>query len=460
MKEAKGGEGGASRKAPENQGRDQEKMRSGAVGRMAALGAAGARVGINYLKHYGRGMVSGGDAKNRSRLREELDERNAETVYDAFSKLKGGPLKLAQMLSIDKNLLPDAYARQFAQAQSSVPPLSYPLVVRTFQREFGAGPEALFEYFEKKAAHGASIGQVHRARHQGREYAVKVQYPGVAQSLKSDLRFVKPIALRILGLREADVESYFREVETRLLEETDYRHELARSVELSKASAHIKGVRFPEYHPHLSTGRILTSDWINGTPLDRFADGPATQQERDRIGQALWDFYSHQVHELLVFHADPHPGNFLVKDGELWVLDFGCTKKIQPEFYRKQFRFLDPRLERDPALLADSLRDLEVILPGDGPDQIAMITALCKVWLELLARPFREGSFDFSDPSFLKAIYDLGEENRRADHLRTLRGQRGSPDTIYVNRAFFGLYSLLGRIRARVRVGLPEWITA
>ena len=89
-----------------------------------------------------------------------------------------------------------------------------------------------------------------------------------------------------------------------------------------------------------------------------------------------------------------------------------------------------------------------------------MITALCKVWLELLARPFREGSFDFSDPSFLKAIYDLGEENRRADHLRTLRGQRGSPDTIYVNRAFFGLYSLLGRIRARVRVGLPEWITA
>ena len=465
MKGAKGSEGsegseGPSKGTPGTTKKDQEKMRAGALGRMAALGGAGARVGINYLKHYGRAMVAGRDAESRRKLREELDEKNAETVYDTFSQLKGGPLKLAQMLSIDKHLLPVAYARRFAQAQSSVPPLSYPLVVRTFQREFGKGPEALFDQFEKKASHGASIGQVHRARHEGREYAVKVQYPGVAQSLKSDLRLVKPIALRILGLREADVDSYFREVETRLLEETDYRHEFARSVELTNASAHLEGVRFPEYHAGLSTGKILTSDWIDGIALDRFADGDATQEERDRIGQALWDFYHHQVHDLLVFHADPHPGNFLVKDGELWVLDFGCTKKISREFYRKQFRFLDPRLERDPGLLVEALRDLDVILPEDGSEQIAMITSLCRVWLELLARPFREGIFDFGDPSFLKAIYELGEENRRADHLRAMRGQRGSPDTIYVNRAFFGLYSLLGRLRARVRVERPAWITA
>ncbi len=438
---------------------DQESIRSGAVGRMAALGSAGARVGVNYLKHYGRSMVGAKDPESRRKLREDLDQKNAETVYETFSKLKGGPLKLAQMLSIDKNLLPVAYARQFAQAQSSVPPLSYPLVARTFQREFGKGPEEVFEHFEKKASHGASIGQVHRARHKGRDYAVKVQYPGVARSLRSDLAVVKPIALRILGLREADVDSYFREVETRLLEETDYRHELARSVELTKASAHLEGVRFPAYHPDLSTGRILTSDWVDGIPLDRFADGEATQRERDRIGQALWDFYSHQVHHLLVFHADPHPGNFLVKEGQLWVLDFGCTKKISRAFYRKQFRFLDPRLESDPALLQEALRDLDVILPEDGPEQIATITSLCMIWLELLARPFREGNFDFGNPAFLKSIYDLGEENRRADHLRTMRGQRGSPDTIYVNRAFFGLYSLLGRLRAHVKVELPAWIT-
>ena len=440
--------------------KDQETIREGAVGRMAALGGAGARVGVNYLKHYGRAMVGGKDEPSRRRLREELDAKNAETVYDTFSKLKGGPLKLAQMLSIDKNLLPTAYARQFAQAQSSVPPLSYPLVAQTFRREFGKAPEELFDHFEKKASHGASIGQVHRARLKGREFAVKVQYPGVARSLKSDLAVVKPIALRLLGLREADVDSYFREVETRLLEETDYRHELERSVELTAASAHLKGIRFPAYHPEFSTGKILTSDWIDGMPLDRFADSEADQQERDLIGQALWDFYSHQVHGLMLFHADPHPGNFLVKDGDLWVLDFGCTKKISEEFYRKQFRFLDPRLERDPALLQEALRDLDVILPEDGPEEITTITTLCMTWLELLARPFREGTFDFGEPGFLKAIYEMGEENRRADYLRTMRGQRGSPDTIYVNRAFFGLYSLLGRLRSRIRVDLPTWISA
>lgn len=437
---------------------EQEAIRSGAVGRMAALGGAGARVGINYLKHYGRTMVGAKDEPSRRRLREELDEKNAAAVFDTFSKLKGGPLKLAQMLSIDKNLLPAAYARQFAQAHSSVPPLSYPLVVQTFRREFGKAPGELFDHFEKKASHGASIGQVHRARRNGNAFAVKVQYPGVARSLKSDLAIVKPIALRILGLRESDVESYFREVEARLLEETNYRHELGRSVELAAASSHLEGVRFPAYHPEFSTGKVLTSDWIDGMPLDRFAEGEAGQRERDRIGQALWDFYSHQVHGLLLFHADPHPGNFLVKDGELWVLDFGCTKRISGEFYRKQFRFLDPRMGRDPALLQEALRDLDVILPSDGPEEISTITALCTTWLELLARPFRKGTFDFGDPAFLQSIYELGEENRRADHLRTMRGQRGSPDTVYVNRTFFGLYSLLGRLRARVEINLPDWL--
>ena len=425
---------------------------------MAALGGAGARVGINYLKHYGRSVLPGAGGKKSEGRAEELQEKNATAVYETFSKLKGGPLKLAQMLSIDRNLLPPAFARQFAQAQSSVPPLSYPLVVRTFRRDLGKDPLEIFETFGKEAAHGASIGQVHRASLDGREYAVKVQYPGVAESLKSDLRVVKPIALRVLGLRERDVELYFREVEARLLEETDYVHELMNSSQLSESSAHIPNVCFPTYHPELSSKHILTSEWIEGTPLGDFADSDATQKERDRIGQALWDFYSHQVHELLNFHADPHPGNFLVREGKLCVLDFGCTKRISRDFYKKQFRFLDPSLLEETGLIEEALRDLNVLLPEDSPEQVLNIIGLCRSWLELLARPFRSGSFDFGDPEFLRSIYELGEENRKSDNLRTMRGQRGSPDTIYVNRAFFGLYSLLGRLRARVAITMPEGI--
>ena len=436
----------------------QDSIRSTPISRMAALGGTGAKVGINYLKYYGKRALAGGSDSSLQTHARELDEENASTIYDTFSKLKGGPLKLAQMLSIDKNLLPPAYANQFVQAQYSVPPLSYPLVVRTFRREFGKEPLEIFESFGREAAHGASIGQVHKASLEGMDYAVKVQYPGVAESLKSDLRVVKPIALRILGLQQRDVEKYFHEVETRLLEETDYGLELERSLQLTKASAHLPNLRFPTYHPELSSRHILTMEWIDGMQLDRFADGEASQTERDVIGQALWDFYTHQVHDLNLFHADPHPGNFLVSGNKLCVLDFGCTKQITHEFYRKQFRFLDPNLPENPALLEKALRDLDVIIASDTTKEITQIMMLCRSWLDLLALPFRSCRFDFGDPVFLQSIYDLGEENRKADNLRTMKGERGSPDTIYVNRAFFGLYSLLGRLRARVNVSLPDWL--
>jgi len=433
----------------------QDKIVSGKIARMAVLSGAGAKVGLNYLKYYGRSAIQAVNHEKALALKEELDHTNASTVYETFTKLKGGPLKVAQMLSIDQNLLPPAYAQQFAQAQSSVPPLSYPLVAQTFLKEFGKLPEALFDDFEKKAAHGASIGQVHQARIGNQLYAVKIQYPGVRESLKNDLRLVKPFALYLLGLREDDIDIYFQEIEARLTEETDYEHELKRATELIRGSSHLKGLRFPTYYPELSSKRILTTDWIDGESLLTFANKGTSQKERDQIGQFLWDFYHHQVHDLLLFHADPHPGNFLVRDGELCVLDFGCTKKITSDFHRRQFQFVMPGVVENETLLEEALRQMEVILPKDSPTQVKTILNTARIWVELLARPFRKKYFDFGDPNFLKAIYELGEESKKAKDLRAIKGKRGSSDTVYVNRTFFGLYSILGLLRARVRITLP-----
>ena len=280
---------------------EQGQITSSRVGRIAALAGTGAQVGINYLKHYGRRMVTGETGE------EALHLSNAAAVYKTFSELKGGPLKLAQMLSIDRNVLPRAYSDQFAMAQHSVPPLSYPLVVRTFRREFEKDPTELFDTFEQKAAHGASIGQVHRATRGGHSYAVKVQYPGVAKSLRSDLRVIKPLALQMFGLKENDVRDYFHEVEQKLLEETDYTLELKNAEMLVSASPGLDNVRFPSYYAGLSSAHILTMDWVDGLTLDKYLETKPEQAERDRIGQALWDFYRHQVHTLRVFHADPHP---------------------------------------------------------------------------------------------------------------------------------------------------------
>jgi len=417
---------------------------------MAALAGAGASVGMNYLKYYGQRAVTSQTPDSSAAARLALDEANATRIYETFSQLKGGPLKLAQMLSMDDQLLPAAYASQFSQAQYSAPPLSWPLVRRTIEREFRQPAEALYEQFTPQAAHGASIGQVHRAVLRGQDVAVKVQYPGVAESLTSDLRVVKPIALQMLGLRESDVAQYFKEVEARLTEETDYTLELRRSQELAASCAGLSNLRFPAFHPDRCSARVLTMDWIDGQPLDRFADGPATQAERNLIGQALWDFYDYQVHTLLLFHADPHPGNFLVRKNQLWVLDFGCTRAISQEFHDRQFALLDPAVMDHGPAFTDSLRALQILLPDDTPASTEKILTLARQSVALLAKPFLTPTFDFADPGFMKAIYDMGEANRKDKSLRHLRGARGPAESVYLNRAFFGLYSLLHRLRAEV----------
>ncbi|MEO0416987.1 MAG: AarF/ABC1/UbiB kinase family protein, partial [Verrucomicrobiota bacterium] len=378
---------------------EQESIAHSKVSRAAALAGAGAKVGVNYLKHYGKRAV-GSDGK-----KDDLHEVNASTVYDTFAKLKGGPLKLAQMLSIDKNVLPDAYRQHFAQAQYSAPPLSYPLVVKTFRREFGQSPSEIFGSFTQQAVHGASIGQVHKATKGEQTFAVKVQYPGVGDSLKSDLAVVKPFALQILGLKERDIAPYLKEVEAKLLEETDYRVELKRSIDLSARSAHLAGIRFPKYYPEFSGARVITMDWLEGLPLDQFVAANPSQEQLNQVGQAIWDFYHFQIHELKQFHADPHPGNFLVDaDNQVCVLDFGCTKEIPEDYHRDYFRFLDAALLDDPARFEAALRQLDLVTDEDSEYERRVIIENAMMGTRLLGRPFHEGSFDFGDQSYMESI--------------------------------------------------------
>jgi len=426
---------------------EQQSIPSGRASRITALAGAGARVGANYLKHYGKRAVGVGSDS------EALDEANAGAIYDTFSKLKGGPLKFAQMLSIDRNILPEAYRKQFAQAQYSAPPLSYPLVVRTFKREFGKGPLEIFDTFSQSAIYGASIGQVHRATIGERTFAVKVQYPGVADSLDSDLALVKPVALQILGLKSSWVGPYIEEVRERLLEETNYSLELERSMALSDATTgQIEGIRFPRYYPEYSNRRVLTMDWVDGLPLDRYASKETSQERRNAVGQAVWDFYHFQIHHLKQFHADPHPGNFLVDDeGRVVVLDFGCTKQIDEDFHRDYFRFLDPEVVEDDAAFIEALETLDIILSEDSPRDREVIIESARRGTRLLGKPFHKGSFDFSDESYMASIFEMDEEQRRNQDFREVRTVRGSADSIYLNRAYFGLYSLMGLLSAKIR---------
>lgn len=440
--------------------KEQTSIPKHKLSRAASLIGAGAQIGLNYARFNVEKSLSGKDATAVAKAKLRRDSANAEVTFDAFSRLKGSPLKMAQMLSMDKNILPAPYAEQFQKSYYSAPPLSYPLVVKTFKRETGRSPTEVFDEFSHKAVAGASIGQVHRARKDGQDYAVKVQYPGVADSLKSDLNLVKPFAMRLFNLDAKSLAPYLAEVEARLMEETDYALELRRAQELAAQSGQLRNTHFPKYYPELSGPRIITMDWIDGLTLDKWiATGP-TQEERNRIGQAIWDFYHFQIHQLRCFHADPHPGNLFVKDGELWVIDFGCVKQLDDGFYRRFFSLMDQARTSDPVDFEKMLMDLDLLRPGDTPHMRRKLASVYYQSIELLARPFHNGTFDFGDEGYVREIFEFSEQTRADREMSQLTSSRGDANAIYLNRAYYGLYNLEASLAARVEVQVPEFIHA
>ncbi|MFM2375560.1 MAG: hypothetical protein RLZZ165_657 [Bacteroidota bacterium] len=410
----------------------------------------GAKVGRNYAIHYTKKIF------DKDLERSVLDAKNAEDIYGELSQLKGGALKIAQVLSMDKGMLPREYSRKFALAQYSAPPLSGPLVVKTFKQEFGKAPTELFDDFDLRATHAASIGQVHKARIGDKTYAVKIQYPGIADSIKSDLRMVRPIASRIAKVSDRDMARFFDEVEARLLEEADYRLELKNAMEIGNACAHIPNIRFPQYYPELSGGRILTMEWLEGMHLREFMETHPPDAIRNQIGQALWDFTTHQMHVLGKVHADPHPGNFLLTtNGQLSVLDFGCVKVVPKDFYKAYFSVIHPKVRHDPERLLQVTYTLELLNEKDTAEDREFVLELLNKFFALVEKPFFSDKFDFGDDAYLDSLYNFGLEMGRLSDLQQKHGGRGSAHAIYINRTFFGLFSLLNDLKATINAHDP-----
>ena len=424
-----------------------DSIPTGKISRATRLVRTGVKVGINQLKYYGDTIVDPQNAK------EKLNQNNASDIYDGLKNLKGSALKVAQMLSMEKNILPKAYVEQFSLAQFSVPPLSAPLVRKTFFKYFGKHPEDLFDTFNSKSIAAASIGQVHQATKDGKELAIKIQYPGVADSISSDLAMVKPVAIKMFNIKGKDSDKYFQEVEQKLLEETDYILEVKQSQQMVADCKHIEHLIFPDYYPNLSNHRIITMDWIDGEHLSEFTKVNTNKVLSDKLGQALWDFYMYQMHELKRVHADPHPGNFLViPKGELVAIDFGCIKVIPDSFYIPYFELAIPENINNPEMFTKKLYELEILTPTDTPEEIAFFSTLFHEMLSLFTQPMHNETFDFSDETFFSKVADLSEKYSKDTQLRKMNGNRGSKHFLYINRTFFGLYNLMNDLGAKVLV--------
>ncbi|MGM9479241.1 ABC1 kinase family protein [Pedobacter sp. GSP4] len=420
----------------------QKSIPTTKVERSAKFVKTGFQIGGNYIKHYSKKLF------NPELDREQLNEDNATDIYKSLSELKGSALKIAQMLSMDKNILPKSYVDKFTQSQYNAPPLSGPLIVRTFTKNFGKTPEQIYDSFNLNSSNAASIGQVHQATLDGKKLAVKIQYPGVGDSISSDLKLVKPFAFRLLGMSERELNIYIKEVEERLLEETDYELEVKRSIEFSEACKNLDHVVFPKYYPKLSGKRIITMDWIDGLHLKEFLKTNPSQVLRNKIGQALWDFYNFQQHELRAVHADPHPGNFMITpDENLGVIDFGCIKEMPDDFYYPFFSLISTDVINDKARTIDAFRKLDMIHADDSAEQIEFYHKSYREMIGLFAKPYTSKIFDFSKPDFFDQLYIYGEKISKMPEFKQARGVK---HFIYVNRTNFGLYQILHELKATV----------
>lgn len=417
----------------------KDKVPTGKIARASRFLRTGAKVGRNYAKHYSKKLVGQEVEQN------DLDKANAEDIFDGFSQLRGSALKVAQMLSMDSINFSESFTNVMQKAQYSVPPMSAPLAVQAFKKSIGKNPSEVFDKFNSEALKAASMGQVHEAWKDGEKLAIKIQYPGVGDSIRSDMKMVKKAASRVMHVPVAEIAPYFQEIEDRLMEEADYEHELKASMEFAEAAKDIQGIVFPKYYPEYSSDRVLTMQWIEGKHLKDYMATDPSLEERTKMAYRIWDFYEYQIHVLRKVNADPHPGNFLFRDDDtVGVLDFGCTKELTDELYRDYFKLAEPGLFQDKERAEQALIDNNIIREDDPRERRDYLIDLFGRLITLITQPYHDGEFDFSDDSYYHKVTEISKE------ISKLGEMRGNKDFLFLNKTYYGLYSLFSTLGVKL----------
>lgn len=407
-----------------------------------------ARMSASVATNTAAGKVKGlfQDAETRAAEKARTDARSGQLIAETLGELKGAAMKVGQIASVARDLLPDDLMDALTPLQRDAPPMDYDVISDQIERELGSPPELLFARFDREPFAAASIGQVHRARtDDGREVVVKVQYPGVADSVDSDLAHLK-LALRASGMvttRKAALDAFFAELRDRMREETDYTNE-AQNVRWFRAlhadDAHIV---IPEVVGERSSGRILTLTYEAGDRIEEMDARGYDQATRDRIGARLAHMMYRQIFELHAVHADPNPANFAFRpNGDIVMYDFGCVKAFPPDHARVYRDCMRAFRDRDDAAIQRGLEGLGLQRPG------AVVDDQAELYAEVRSS-FGPLLFDDREIDFATAMNHQIFAKVLLKGLKRPRQFQPAASILFTDRAQTGHYTNMKDMRAR-----------
>ena len=417
-------------------------MITSAARRFFKLGGLAGRVGASVVGNQALDLVRSGPTK-KIRQTENL-VKNALRVVETLGELKGAAMKIGQMLSLHEGMLPPEVAEVLRSLQKEAPKV--PAEVMEFEVK-GALPnfDDLFESFDFEAFAAASIGQVHRGRlRDGREVAVKVQYPLIDEIVKADLKNLKTLMKRLFALfTDADFEPLWGELRDGLLAEIDYLHEAENIRRMIELHADVPEIIIPRVIDEATARNVLTMEYVSGiTPTDACSDRyPA--ELRDRWGMVLFEFQLRGVIEHRLVHADPNMANFAFHDdGRVVVYDFGCVKEVPEELARA---YADAFV----AVTEDRVVDLPGIFAGIGlsmQDGSPIDVRLIEPYIELIGEVYRVSppyTFGKDNDELYREIFRLGMNDwpEKKDMLFP-------EDVIFINRSLTGHFGNLSRLNA------------
>lgn len=416
---------------------------TGAMARNAAIAKTGARVGAQYAAHQAKRATA--SPEKQAELDAQFEMKTAEEVVNVLGNMKGALMKIGQMASFLDDGLPEPIREALATLQADAPPMSAALAADVIEQELGGTPDKIFAEWDETPLSAASIGQVHRAvTKDGRPVAVKVQYPGVAKAIMSDLDNSN-ILFTVLGMvfPGLDPKPIVEELRERLGEEVDYRIEAKNQEDFHRWYADHPFIHVPGVVTAHSSERVLTTELADGV---RFAEVSNTwsQAQKNLAAESIYRFVFRSLWSFHAFNGDPHPGNYLFRpDGRVTFLDFGLVKRFAERDMNQARRMIESIvIENDTPKFRAVVED-EGILQRNASISDADVEHYFAYFYELVRNP---------GPQLVTHEYAAGMVNQffNPNQSPVVKHANLQPDFVILQRINLGLWAILAQLEARL----------